>query len=84
MPQRLDEMRRGESDGANIVAVDDPDQDRPCQHPDLEGAEPALVQQTRNLDFCFAGHLVPLQIFTVFLAMLLGQKSANRALALKG
>ena len=70
-------MRRGESDGADIVAVDDPDQDRPQQHLDLEGAEPALIQQTRNLNFRLAGHLVPLPI----IATLFGSNPASRTLA---
>ena len=42
MPFR-DQMRRSESDRADIIAVNDFDQNRPCQHLDLEGAEPALV-----------------------------------------
>jgi hypothetical protein len=57
---RRDEMRRRERDGGDVVAVDDRNQDRPYQHPDLEAAQPAFVEQTRKLDFRFAGHRSPL------------------------
>jgi hypothetical protein len=57
---RRDQMRRRERDRGDVVAVDDRDQNRPYQHPDLEGAQPAFVEQTRKLDFRFAGHRSPL------------------------
>src|SRR5262249_43882522 len=50
------EMRRGERDGGDVIAVDDRNQDRPCEHSDLERAQPAFVEQARKLDLRFAGH----------------------------
>ena len=71
-------MGRSESDGADVIAVNDPYQDRPQQHLDLESAEPALIQETRNLNFRLAGHLVPSRIIAMLVDSLVGE-SGTRA-----
>jgi hypothetical protein len=58
-PPGRDEMRRGEGDRANVVAVDQGEQNRPGQQSDLERAQPALIDQTRNLNLRFVGHRFP-------------------------
>jgi hypothetical protein len=55
------QMRRGKRDGADVIAVDKRDQHGPYQHLDLERAQPAFVQQSRNL-YDFADHCFPPEI----------------------
>ena len=57
-----DQVRRRKGNGADVITVDQCDQDRPDQHPDLKRAQPAFVEQTRNLDV-LAGHRFPRKIF---------------------
>ena len=72
----LHKMRCGKRDGADIIAVDDPDQDRPQQHLDLKRAETALVQNTRHMNFRLDGHFLS---HMEVVAALVGSGWARRA-----
>src|SRR6516165_291085 len=54
-----DQVRGGEGDGADVIAVDQRDQDRPEDQFDLERANAVFVQKMRNLNFRLAGHRFP-------------------------
>ncbi len=54
-----DEVRRGECDGADIIAVDHRDQDGPDDQLDLERTQPPFVQQARNFNYGCVGHRFP-------------------------
>jgi hypothetical protein len=53
------QVRRRESDGADVVTVDQGQQNRPGHQSDLVRTEPALVEQSRDLNFRLAGHRFP-------------------------
>jgi hypothetical protein len=55
----LDQARRGKGDGADVIAVDQRDQDRPEDELDLKRTNAVLVQKMRNLNFRLAGHRFP-------------------------
>ena len=57
-------MRRGKGNGADVVAVDQRDEDRPDDQLDLERAEPVLVEKVRNLNFCAAAIVSPQEFLT--------------------
>ncbi len=54
-----DQVWGGKGDGADVIAVDQRDQDRPEDQLDLELANAVLVQKMRNLNFRLARHRFP-------------------------
>src|SRR5207248_8853995 len=46
-----DEMRRGERDRGDVVAVKERDQHRPDDELDVKAADAALIEQMRNLHY---------------------------------
>src|SRR5215831_5558594 len=61
-----DQVWGGEGDGADVIAVDQRDQNRPEDQLDLERAEAVLVQKMRNLNFRLARHRFPQRFWLLF------------------
>ena len=75
----LDQIRRGERDRSDVVAVDQNDEKRPDDQVDLKRAQPALIEQARNLDFRSVRHCFPAKSHSV--ACLAFMKFMRRAMA---
>src|ERR1044071_2482317 len=63
-------------DGADVVAVDEGDQNRPQDQLDLKCADAVLVEKMRNLNFRLARHRFP-QCFRCFSMLLILPRYAN-------
>src|SRR5215472_10428168 len=61
-----DQVWSGKGDGADVIAVDQRDQDRPEDQLDLERTEAVLVQKMRNLNFRLARHRFPQRFWLLF------------------
>ncbi len=78
----LDQAGHGERDGADVISVDEGNQDRPEDQLDLERADAVLIQKMRNLNFLLAGHRSPLQGFLIAretMALTPPRKAVNRS-----
>src|SRR5205085_6870814 len=72
-----DQMRRGEGNCADVIAVDERDQDRPKDQLDLKRANTVLVEKMRNLNFRLARHRFPPESSYVFLVTAPRRRNAN-------
>jgi hypothetical protein len=75
MPQEATRCGAAKRDGADVVAVDQGEQDCPEQQSDLERAKSALVEQPRNLNLRRARHRFPQSTAALFF----GSRPASRA-----
>src|SRR5436190_24136831 len=53
------QVRRGERDGGDVVAVEERNEDRPDDQLDVKAADASLVKQTRDVDYRGLSHRLP-------------------------